>query len=107
MEADRQGHMEPVCLSDDTRDEYQMSHPGDETEPETESEGGNLSSATQTTPRRRCGPRLVTSHENRPPRTMGIATNSGSQDAESVLRRPTACVTITATRALSSATFPS
>jgi len=29
MEADGQGHMEPVRLSDDSSDEYQMSHPGD------------------------------------------------------------------------------
>jgi len=34
MEADGQGHMEPVRLSDDSSDEYQMSHPGNETEPD-------------------------------------------------------------------------
>jgi len=31
MEADRQGHMEPVCLSDDSSDD-KILHPGDESE---------------------------------------------------------------------------
>ena len=31
MEADRQAHMEPVRLSKDSSDQYQMSHPGEET----------------------------------------------------------------------------
>jgi len=56
MEADGQGHMEPVRLSDDSSDEYQMSHPGDETEPDTEPEQANLGGADETTPRRRLGP---------------------------------------------------
>ena len=56
MEAYRQGHMEPVRLSDDSSDKYQMSHPGDETEPDTEPEGANLSGVDETTPRHRRGP---------------------------------------------------
>jgi len=35
MEADGQGHIEPVCLRNDSSDEYQMSHAGHETEPNT------------------------------------------------------------------------
>ena len=38
MEADGQGHMEPICLSEESSDEYQMSHPGHETEPHTKPE---------------------------------------------------------------------
>jgi len=49
MEADRQGHMELVRLSDDSCDEYQLSHPGDETEPDTEPEGANLGRADDVT----------------------------------------------------------
>jgi len=41
MEADGQGHMEPVRLSDASSDQYQMSHPGNETELDTEPEGAN------------------------------------------------------------------
>ena len=51
--------MEPVRLGDDSSDEYQMSHPGDEAEPDTEPEGANLGGADETTPRGRRGPRLV------------------------------------------------
>jgi len=36
MEADGQGDMEPVRSSNHSNDEYPMSHPGDETEPDTE-----------------------------------------------------------------------
>ena len=39
--------MEPVRLSDDSSDEYQMSHPGDQTGPDTEPEGGNLGGADE------------------------------------------------------------
>jgi len=56
MEADGQGHMETVPLSDDSSDEYQMSQSGDETEPETEPEGATLAGAVETIPRRRRGP---------------------------------------------------
>jgi len=56
IEAERPGHMEPVCLSDDSSDEYQISHPGDKTEPDTKPEGANLAGADETTPRRRHGP---------------------------------------------------
>jgi len=56
MEADGQGYMEPVCLSDDSSDEYQISHPGDESELDTEPEGANLGGADEKTPRRRRGP---------------------------------------------------
>ena len=56
MEADGQGHMEPVRLGDDSSDEYMMSHPGDETELDIEAEGANLGGVDETTPRRRCGP---------------------------------------------------
>jgi len=58
MEANGEGHMEPVSLSDDSSDEYQMSHPGDETEADTEPGGANLCGADETTPRRRRGPQL-------------------------------------------------
>jgi len=107
MEADRQGHMEPVRLSDDSTDEYQMSHPGDETEPHTEPEGANLSGADETTPRDRRGPRLVETHGNNCPRTVRILTNSASQEAAIVERSPAAHVTITPGRPFSPATFPS
>jgi len=107
MEADGQGHMEPFRLSDDSSDAYQISHPGDETEPETEPEGANLGGADETTPRRRRGPRLVETHGNNRPRTVRISTNSGSQEAAIVSRRPAARVTITPGRPLSPATFPS
>jgi len=107
MEADGQGHMEPVRHSDDSSDEYQMSHPGDETEPDTEPEGANLSGADETTPRHRRGPRLVETHGNNRPRTVRISTNSGSQEAAIVPRTPVACVTITPSRPLPPATFPS
>jgi len=63
MEADGQGHMEHVCLSHDSSDEYQMSHPDDKTEPDTEREGANLGGADETPPRRRRGPRLVETTE--------------------------------------------
>jgi len=62
--------MKPVRLSDDSSDKYQMSHPADETEPDTELEGANLGSADETTPIRRCGPRLVETHGNNRPRTV-------------------------------------
>jgi len=107
MEADGQGHMEPVRLGDDSSDEYQMSHPGDETEPDTEPEGANLSGADETTPRCRRGPRLVETHGNHRPRTVRISTNSGSQEAAIVPLTPAACVTITPSILLSTATFPS
>ena len=77
MEADGQWHMERVRLTDDSSDEYQMSHPGDETELDTEPEGANLSAADETTPRRRRGPRLVETHGNNRPRTVPISTNFG------------------------------
>ena len=107
MEADGQGHMEPVRLSDDSSDEYQMSHRSDETEPDTEPEGANLRGADETTPRHRHGPRLVDTHGNNCPRTVGISTNSGTHEAAIVRRRPAARVTITRGRVLSPATFPS
>jgi len=107
IEADGQGHMEPVCLSDDSSDVYQMSHPGDETEPDTKPEGTNLGCPDETTPRRRGGPRLVETHGNNRLRTVRISTNSGSQESAIVPRTPAACVTITPGRPLSPVTFPS
>jgi len=77
IEADGQGHMEPVCLSNDSSDEYQMSHPGDETEPDTKPEGTNLGGLDETIPRRHRGPRLVETHRNNRLRTVRISTNSG------------------------------
>jgi len=77
MEADGQGHMEPVRLSDDISDEYQMSHPGDKTEPDTEPEGAHLGGADETTPRRRRGPRLVETHGNNRPRSVRISSLPG------------------------------
>jgi len=35
MEADRQGHLEPVHLRNDSSDEHQMAHLGDKTELDT------------------------------------------------------------------------
>jgi len=70
MEADGQGHMEPVRLGDNSSDEYQMSHLGDDTEPDTVPEGANLSGVDETTPRRRRGPELVETHGNYRPRTV-------------------------------------
>jgi len=70
MEADAQGHREPFRLGDDSSDEYQMSHPGDETEPDTVPEGANLGGVDETTPRPRRGPRLVETHRNYRPRTV-------------------------------------
>ena len=99
--------MEPVGLSDDSSDKYQMSHPADETELDTETEGANLGGADDTTPRRRRGPRLVETHGNNRPRTVRMSTNSGSQEAEIVPRMPAARVTITQGRPLSPASFPS
>jgi len=99
--------MEPVRLSDNSSDEYMMSHPGDETERDIEPEGGNLGGADETTPRCRHGPRLVETHGNNRPTTMRISTNSSSQEAANVLRTPAARVTITPGRPLSPATFPS
>jgi len=99
--------MEPVHLSEVSSDEYQMSHPGDETEPDTEPEGANLGGADETTPRGRRGPRLVETHGNNRRRTVRISINSGSQEAAIVPRTPAACVTITPGRPLSPATFPS
>jgi len=107
MEADGQGDMQPVRFSDDSSHEYQMSHPGDETEPDTEPEGANLSGPDETTPRRRRRPRLVETHGNNRPRTVRISTNSGSQEAAIVPQMPTARLTITPGRPLSPATFPS
>jgi len=107
IEADSQGHMECVRLSDDSSDKYQMSHLADETKPDTEPEGENLGGAYVTTPRRCRGPRLVETHGNNRPRTAQILTNSGSQEAAIVSRTPAACVTITPGRPLSLATFPS
>ena len=107
MEADGQGHMEQVRLSDDSSDEYQMSHPGDEIEPDTQPEGANLGGVDVTTPRRRREPRLVETHGNNHPRTVRISTNSGSQEAAIVPRTPAARVTITPGRPFSPATFSS
>jgi len=56
MEADGEGHMEPVSHSDNSSNEYQMSHLGDEPEPDTEPEGANLGGSDETTPRGRRGP---------------------------------------------------
>jgi len=106
MEADGKGHMEPVRLSDHSSDEYQMSHPGHETEPDTEPEGANLGGADETTPRCRRGPPEVETHRNNRPRTVRISTNSGSQEAAIVPQTPAPCVTITPGRSLLSATFP-
>ena len=88
MEADGQGDIEPIPVSDDSRDEYQMSHPGDETELDTKPEGANLGGADETTPRCRRGPRLVETHRNNCLRTVRISTNSGSQEAAIVARTP-------------------
>jgi len=99
--------MERLRLSDDSSDEYQMSHPGDETESDTEPDGANLGGADETSPRCRCGPRLVVTHGNNRARTVRISTNSGSQEAAIVTRTPAAHVTITPGRPLSPATFPS
>ena len=99
--------MEPVRLSDDSSDEYQISRPGDETEPDTEPEGANLGGVDETTPRRRRGPPLVEKHGNNRPRTVRISTTSGSQEAAIVPRTPVARVTITPGRPLSPGTFPS
>jgi len=99
--------MEPVRLSDDSSDEYQISSPGDETGPDTKPEGVNLGGADETTPRPCRGPRLVETHRNNPPRTVRISTNLGSQEVAIVPRTPAARVTITPGRPLSPATFPS
>ena len=107
MEAEGQGHMERVGLSDDISDDYQMSHPGDETEPDTKPEGANLHGADETTPRHRGGPRLEETHGNNRPRTVRISTNSGSLEAAIVGQTPAAHVTITPGRSFSPATFPS
>jgi len=107
MEADGQGHMEPVRLSDDSSDQYQMSHAGHETEPDTEPEEGNLGGTDETTPARRRAPRFVETHGNQRPGTVRISTNSGSQEAAIVLQTPAARVPITPGRPLSPATFPS
>ena len=107
MEADGQRHMEAVRLGDATSDKYQMSHPGDETQPDTEPDGANLSGGDDTTPRRRRGPRLVVTHGDNQARTVRILTNSGLQEAAIVRQTPAACVTITPGRPWSPATFPS
>ena len=107
MEVDGQGHMEPVGHSDNSSDKYQMSHQGDKTELDTEPEGENLCGADVTTPRSRRGPRSVETHGTNRPRTVPILTNSGSHEAAIVPQTPTACVTITPSRALFPATFPS
>jgi len=107
IEADRQGDREPVRLSDDSSDEYLMSHPGDETEPDTKPEGVNVGGADETTRRTPRRPRLVETHGNNRPRSVRISTNSGSQEAAIVPRTPVARVTITPRRPLSPATFPS
>jgi len=106
MEADGQGDMEPVRLSDDSSDEYEMSYPSDPTEPDTEPEGGNLGGADETTSRRRRGLRLGETHGNNRQQTVPLSTNSGSQEAAIVPWRPSARVTITPGRRLSPATFP-
>ena len=105
METDGQGHMEPVRLSQDSSDEYQMLYPGDETEPETEPEGENLGGADEPTPRHVRGPRLVETYGNNRPSAVRILTNSGSQVAVMVTPIPAARVTITPGRPLSPATF--
>jgi len=56
MEADGEGHMEPVRHSDNSSNEYQMSHLGDEPESDTVPEGANLGGPDETTPRGRRGP---------------------------------------------------
>jgi len=99
--------MEPVRLSDDSRVEYQMSHPGNEPELDTEAEGANLSGADETTPTRRRGPRWLDTHGNNRPSTVLISTHSGSQEAATVLQTPAARVTITPCRPFSPVTFPS
>jgi len=80
--------MEPDPLSDDSSDEYPMSHPGDETEPDTEPEAVKLGGVDETTPRRRRGARLVETRRNNCPRTVRISTNSGSQEAAIVSQTP-------------------
>ena len=41
--------MEPVHLSDDSRNEYKMSDPADETEPDTQPEEENIGCVDETT----------------------------------------------------------
>ena len=77
MKADRQGHMEPVLLSHDSSDKYQMSDQNDKTKLNTKPEGENLADMDETTPRRRRGPQWVEIHGNNHPRTVRISTNSG------------------------------
>jgi len=107
MEADGQGHMEPIRLIGDSSDEYERSHLGDETEPDTEPKRANLGGPDETTRRRHRGPRLVETHGNHRRRIVRISTNSGLQEAVIVLETPVALVTITPGRPLSPATFPS
>ena len=64
MEAEGQGHLEPVHLSDDSCVEYQLSHPGDATEQDTEQEVANLGGADEKTPRLHRRPRLLEKHRN-------------------------------------------
>jgi len=84
-----------------------MSHPGDETEPDTKPEGANLGGAEETTPGRRRGPRLVETLAHKRSRSVRISTNSGSHEAAIVPRTPATRVTITPGRPVSPATFQS
>jgi len=101
INADEQGHMEPVRLGHDSTDVYPMLHPGEQTQLDTEPAGTNLGGADETTPRRCHSPRLLETCGNNRPRTMRISTNSGSLEAAMVPQTLAACVTITPGRALS------
>ena len=100
--------MEPVRLSNDSTNEYPILHLADDTEPDTEPDVEDLSSADERTSRRCCRPQLAeTPGRNNRPRTVRISTNSGSQEVAIVPGMPAARVTITPGRAFSPATFVS
>ena len=97
--------MEPVRLRNDSADEYEISHLADETELDTEPDAEDLGSADERTSTRRRRPRLAETPGNNRPRTVGISTNSGSQEAAITPRTLAARVTITPGRAFSPVTF--
>ena len=102
---DGQGHLEAVPQSDDSIDEYQASYQGDKTEPDTEHDIEEHTSAdsTQSGCRRQC---QAAERQGSPrSRTVRIPTTSRSQRAALVRQEPPDRVAITRGRAFMQAIF--
>ena len=105
MDADGQGHMECVHISNHSSDAYQILYLTDKTEPDTKADIQDLSRVDAWTSIHPHVPQLAETQGNNYPRTVRILTHSGPQVAAIVQWTPTARMTITPCRALSLVTL--